>query len=85
MAIGSLKLTPSFEPNVTEYTATTTNASNKISATPENESAIVIIKKDSAEVKNGEACTWSNGKNKLTIEVSNGNASRTYTVNITKS
>lgn len=85
MAIGSLKLNPTFDANVTEYTATTSNASNKITAVPENDNANIVIKNNGNEIGNGESCSWSNGTNILTISVSNGSNSKTYTVNVTKS
>ena len=39
LTIGALMLTPPFDPDTTEYTATTTNATNTVIATPKDEDA----------------------------------------------
>lgn len=68
---------------MTSYTASTTNATNAVTATPADENADVVIK------LNGEAATspvtWQVGENTLTIDVTNGDAAKTYTVTVTKS
>lgn len=85
LAIGSLSLTPEFDPDVTEYTATTTNATNKVTATPEDEDAEVTIMLGDTEITNGESATWEAGENVLEITVTNGDTEKTYTVTVTKS
>ena len=68
---------------MTSYTASTTNATNAVTATPADENADVAIK------LNGEAATspvtWQVGENTLAIDVTNGDAVKTYTVTVTKS
>lgn len=70
---------------MTEYTATTSNATNTVTATPEDDNAEVTVLNGDAEVANGFAATWAVGENVLTITVKNGTAEKVYTVNVTKS
>lgn len=84
LTIGALTLTPAFSGAVTEYTATTTNATNTITATPENDAAEISILNGTTPVTNGSAATWSAGENTVTIKVENGAAKQTYTVTVTK-
>ena len=69
---------------MTEYTATTTNATNTITATPEDEGAEVSILNGETPVTNGTAATWQEGANTVTITVTNGEAEEVYTVTVTK-
>ena len=84
LAIGALTLTPTFDPDTTEYTATTTNATNTVTATPEDENATVTILNGETPVENGTAATWTEGANNLTVTVKNGTAQKAYTVTVTK-
>ena len=84
LTIGSLTLTPAFDGAVTEYTATTTNATNTVTATPADSGAVVAILNGSTPVENGKAATWQTGVNTLTVQVTNGGESKTYTVTVTK-
>lgn len=84
LTIGALTLTPTFDPDTTEYTATTTNATNTITATPEDEKAAVTILNGETPVSNGAAATWADGENTATITVKNGTAQKVYTVTVTK-
>ena len=69
---------------MTAYTATTSNASNKIKATAESDSAVISITVNGTETANGTAPEWVDGDNTVTIEVVNGKVSKTYTVTVTK-
>lgn len=84
LTIGSLKLTPDFTPAVTQYSATTTNATNTIAATAKDSGATVAIKNGTTSVNSGSAATWANGDNVVTVKVTNGDAEKTYTVLVTK-
>lgn len=84
LTIGALSLTPVFDPDVTEYTATTANATNTITATPEDDEAEVSILNGETPVTNGSAATWQEGANTVTITVTNGAAEEVYTVTVTK-
>ena len=84
LSIGSLTLSPEFDPDVTGYTATTTNATNTISATGDD-GADVTITVNGSEPSSGSAATWETGENTVTIVVSGSDlTSRTYTVTVTK-
>lgn len=85
LSIGSLSLSPEFNPNTTSYTATTTNASNTITATPADSSASVVIKNGTSTVSNGGSATWATGTNNVAVTVGNGGKTKTYNVTVTKS
>ena len=65
-----------------EYTATTTNATNKITATPTDPYADVTIMLGETEIENGESATWTEGENVLEITV-HGYPDTVYTVIVT--
>jgi len=70
---------------VTEYTATTSNATNKVTATPADETATVEILVGETEIENGASATWADGENTVTVTVTDGTVSKAYTVTVTKS
>lgn len=84
LSIGSLALTPEFSSNVTAYTAETTNATNTITASANDPAATVAITVNGTSVASGSAATWEDGENAVVITVTNGSASKTYTVTVTK-
>lgn len=84
LSIGALTLSPGFDPDVAEYAAATTSATNKVTATPEDARAAVAITVNGAALGNGSAATWSTGENVVTITVTNGSLSKAYTVTVTK-
>ena len=85
--IGSLNLTPGFTSGNVTYTATTSAASNTITATPANAGAKVKVEVGGKEIENGKPATWSDGSNTVTITVTaaDGETVKTYTVTVTKS
>lgn len=84
LTIGALTLTPTFNADTTAYTLTTSAATNKITATPEDEDATVEILVGETEIDSGDSATWSAGENTVTITVTNGDATKVYTVTVTK-
>lgn len=84
LTIGALTLTPTFDADTTAYTVTTSAATNKITATPEDEDATVEILVGETEIESGDSATWSAGENTVTITVTNGDATKVYTVTVTK-
>ena len=84
LTIGALTLTPTFNADTTAYTVTTSAATNKITATPEDEDATVEILVGETEIDSGASATWSAGENTVTITVTNGDATKVYTVTVTK-
>lgn len=85
LTIGSLTLDPTFDPAVTAYTASTTSATNIITATANDAEATVSIKNGETSVTSGSSATWVAGENTVTVTVTNGSASKVYTVIVTKS
>lgn len=84
LRIGSLALSPEFDGATTTYTVTTENATNVITAVPASGSAEIEIKVGQKAVVNGAAATWTPGENAVTIKVTDGDQSKTYTVTVTK-
>lgn len=78
-------MTPEFDPEVVSYTATTANATNKITAVAEDEDATVEILVGETEIESGESATWETGENTVKITVTNGDVEKVYTVVVTKS
>ena len=84
LTIGALTLNPTFDPDTADYTATTTNTTNTITATPEDDGATVAILNGETPVENGKSATWSEGENTVTFTVKNGAEQKVYTVTVTK-
>jgi phi13 family phage major tail protein len=84
LTIGSLTLTPTFDPDITEYTATTTNATNMVSAAPYVQTATVAITVNDETISSGSDAPWKTGKNSVVIVVTNGSTTKTYTITVTK-
>lgn len=84
LTVGELELTPAFDKDVTEYTVTTSNATNKITATPTDENATVAIVNGETPVESGSSATWVEGENTVVITVTNGEDNKVYTVVVTK-
>ena len=84
LAIGSVSLTPTFDTNTTEYTASTSNATNTITATAADNTAAIVVAVNGNSLTNGSAASWNNGENTVVITVTKGSSSKTYTVTVTK-
>lgn len=86
LTIGALTLSPTFDGAVTTYTAATTDATNKITATTKNSKATISIKVNDVDLANGASATWNAGSNTVAITVTYGTTgTKTYTVTVTKS
>jgi phi13 family phage major tail protein len=84
LTIGSLTLTPAFNADTIAYTASTTNATNTITAVAADAEAEVAITFNGTAHTSGQAATWETGDNIVRIVVTNGNATKAYTVTVTK-
>ena len=84
LTIGALALAPAFDADTTAYTAATTNATNTITAVAADAGATVAITVNGSAHTSGQAATWEDGENTVSIAVTNGTASKTYTVTVTK-
>lgn len=87
LAIGSLTLAPEFDPETLEYTVTTGNASNKVTAEATDSGDTVQIMNGETEIESGESASWEVGENILTITVTDRDdptASTEYVVTVTR-
>ena len=66
-----------------EYSTTTTNATNKVTATPTDPYADVTIMLGETEIENGSNATWAEGENELVITVQGTVDETVYTVTVT--
>lgn len=82
--IGSLELTPEFDSETLAYTATTSNATNKVTATPTDDTAEVTILVGETPVENGSSASWAEGENTLTVTVTGTTDETVYTVTVTR-
>lgn len=85
LTIGSVTLSPTFNANTIVYTAATTNATNAVTATAEDTGATVAITVNGTAHTSGESATWQTGTNTVVATVTNGTATKVYTVTVTKS
>ncbi len=91
LTIGTLSLSPAFDSEILEYTVTTSDATNKVTAKTDDPSAVIEIvltnseEEEGAAVANGTSVTWASGENTLTITVTDGVSVTVYTVTVTKS
>lgn len=76
-------MTPEFASDTTTYAVTTTNATNKVTATPTSAAATVVCKLGDTEFENGSTVTWAEGTNTVTVKVTGDDGSTTYTVTVT--
>ena len=71
---------------MTEYTATTENASNKLTAVPDYEEATIKVELNDVEVSAGSdgkyQLTWAEGENAVEITVTAGGESDTITITV---
>lgn len=82
--ITGLTLTPNFDADVTAYTATM-SAAGAVTATPAQAGADVAMAYNGKNVVNGGTVTPVTGTKDLVITVKRGNATKVYTVAVTKS
>jgi hypothetical protein len=85
LTIGSLTLSPAFRPGVMNYTASTTNATNVVTATANAAGATIALDLNGTAIDSGSAATWTAGANTVTITVTTGGVSAEYVVTVTKS
>ena len=83
-SITGLTLAPSFDADTTAYTATMT-AAVAVSAAPAQAGADVALAYNGKNLVNGGTLTPVTGTKNLTITVKRGNATKVYTVAVTKS
>ena len=84
MTVGVLAISPAFNPDIRTYTAATTDVTNIITAIAADDDATIGITLNAVAHVNGAAATWEEGVNTVLITVTNGTATKTYTVTVTK-
>ena len=87
ISIGSVELSPEFNPETLVYTLTAADASNAVTASPSQARAKVTLAYEGKTYPNGGSVKWTadGSAHPLTITVETGVSVRTYTVNVTKS
>lgn len=85
LSIGSVALNPTFSAGTTTYTAATSNVTNTVSAAAAGPNATAVIKVNGTTHTSGQSATWNSGANTVVVTVTNGSATKTYTVTVTKS
>ena len=88
MTLGTLTLSPEFDPDVTEYEAETTNATNKLAVAAEDGAEITVTlgeTEQEAGLDDKYTLTWETGVNTVTVTVSDGTDDTDYTLTVTKS
>lgn len=83
LSLGTLTLTPEFNPEITDYSTETTNTTNTITANPTEQKATVSIAVNDVPLE-GSTATWQEGQNLVKITVTNAQAVKLYTVTVTK-
>ena len=85
LSLGTVTLDPVFASETLSYTATTTNATNTISAVATNAGAEISITNNNTPVANNAPITWQDGSNTVKVTVTDDTASSVYTITVTKS
>lgn len=83
LTLGTLTLSPAFDPNIIKYATTTTNASNAITATAAS-GVTVAITANGTSVDSGSSATWTAGENTVVITATKDGLVKTYTVTVVK-
>lgn len=84
LTMGSLSLSPSFDPDVTTYVVATENASNVITATGAD-SAVATITVNGSAHTSGSAATWQTGSNTVVVTATKTGCTPTaYVITVTK-
>lgn len=78
-------LSPAFAAGTLAYTVETTDASNAITALPADATAVMEITYNDKVIANGSRITWATGSgNVVKIKVTDGSATKTYEITVTK-
>lgn len=78
------KFAETFAAGTKAYTVTTTDSGNTITALPADATADVEIEFKDKKYPNGTKLTWDSGSNTVKVIVTDGTATETYTITVTK-
>lgn len=85
LKISNNALEPAFVAATTEYTVATSDASNAVTAVPADMTADMVITYNDKVIANGSRITWAAGSaNIVKIVVTDGSATKTYQITVTK-
>lgn len=79
-----MELNPLFDKNVSDYSATTKNATNRITAQTTSKNAEISVFVNGVEIENGTYAEWHDGANIVEIIVHTEDEQKSYRVAITK-
>ena len=83
--ISNNSLSPEFAAGTLEYTVKTSDASNAVTAVPADATAELEITYNDKAIANGSRITWAEGAgNVIKIKVTDGSATKTYQITVTK-
>lgn len=85
LTVGAATLVPTFDPDVYSYEVETSNATNTVTATPEDSGAAVVITVNGSSISSGSSVSWQEGENEVVVVVSNGGSKRRYEISVTYS
>lgn len=83
LSIGSLTLTPAFDPEVRSYAVTTENDADAVAASTAGGGTVTILVNGAVHTS-GQSATWNAGENTVSVIVVNGGNTRSYVVNVTQ-
>ncbi len=84
LTVGSITLSPTFDPETLAYTGTVTGTSDAVTASPSQAKAKVHLEFGGKNYPNGATLKWNTGANTVNVVVENGVSERTYTLTLTK-
>ena len=87
MTLGTLTLSPAFDPDETEYAAETENATNKLTVTAAEGAEIKVTLGETEQEPGTDGkytLTWETGVNTVTVTVSDGTDDTDYFITVTK-
>ena len=82
MALGSLVLSPTFDPNTYAYTTNSTNASDTLSYTAADAGAEVTLKLNNVVISS-PVISWTCATDTVKVEVEVGSIENVYTITCT--
>ena len=85
LTLGTDALTPTFTANGVSYTLSTYSSSVPVTAVAVDPDSTITITNGEDSVTNGGSATLETGENVITVTVTNGSATRIYTVTVTRS
>lgn len=87
LSLGAVSISPAFAAATVTYAATTTNATNTVTAIPAEAGQQIEVLVNDVEIGNGSAAVWNTGSNTVEVNITaaDGTTTKTYTVTVTKS